>query len=70
LAAVLRDPKSARVLTVGTTGWSSLYAIVPDPRTHRPVLSVGAALAIAERWVPEGDDATDSAWGANLQSLR
>ena len=68
-AAVLRDPNTAQALLVGTTGWGSLYAIVPDPRTRHPLLTVGAALAVAERWVPEGDDATDSAWAATLPTL-
>ena len=67
-AVVYSDGKAGRALEEGTTGINALYAVVSDPRTGRPTLAVGAALAHAEIWVPAREAATDIAWATRLAS--
>jgi len=65
-AVVYSDARSGQALEEGTLGIDTLYAVLPDPRTGRPELFVGGALAQAELWVASGADATDAAWAARL----
>ncbi len=65
---VYTDAKSGRVLEEGTSGIETVLFVVADPRTGRPELAAGAAVARMEAWVPANVDATDRDWAAHLSS--
>ena len=65
---VHRDQRAAKVLLEGTTGLDALYAVLPDPRTGRALLTVGAVLAHAEMTLAARDTLTDQAWAERIAS--
>jgi hypothetical protein len=62
------DLGPARVLEEATGYIDDLYLVVPEPRTRRLVLAVGASVPHFEFVQPAAQRLSDTAWRARLQS--
>ena len=67
-AVVRRNDSALTLLEEGTTGLDSLYAVVSDPRSGRPLLAVGALVSHSEITLTVNEPETDAAWVERLRS--